>query len=151
MSELLTAKRGHIFKSDDKRIVIATLSPEISGAGEILVVSNVGIRRNQVTQYVKTLDDKTFGYAWGEGVGTILVSGYIFLMECASPTGEGVANVDSYYDENNVYTKGGPCSLSIGGKSWLGYLEREALDLQMTQFNFGQFSLEFSIIKTSSE
>jgi hypothetical protein len=48
-----------------------------------------------------------------------------------------------------VYTKGGPCVLSIGGASWIGYLEKETLELQMTQFNFGQFSLEFSIIKNS--
>jgi hypothetical protein len=150
MGDILVAQRGHIIKSEDKRIVIANLNPSISGEGEILVVSNVSIRRNQVTQYVKTLDDKTFGYAWGEGVGAILVSGYIFLMECASATGEGVANIDKYYDKNNVYKKGGPCTLSIGGVSWLGYLEKESLDLQMTQFNFGQFSLEFSIIKTAS-
>jgi hypothetical protein len=150
MGDILVAQRGHIIKSKDKRIVIASLNPSISGEGEILVVSNVSIARNQVTQYVKTLDDKTFGYAWGEGVGAIRVSGYIFLMECASPKGDGVANVDQYYDKNNVYTKGGPCTLSIGGASWIGYLERETLDLQMTQFNFGQFSLDFSIIKTTS-
>jgi hypothetical protein len=149
MGDIFVASRGHVIKSADKRIVIARLSPEISGEGEILVISNIAIRRNQVTQYVKTLDDKTFGYAWGEGPGAILVSGHIFLMQCASPTGEGVAAVDGYYDENNVYTKGGPCSLSIGGASWLGYLEKETLDLQMTQFNFGQFSLEFTIIKTA--
>jgi len=147
MAGIYKWQRGHVFKSDDKDTSIITMSPEISGRGEVLVVSGISVQRNQVTQYIKTLDDHVFGYAWGEGVGSVRITGHCFLAKCDSPSAESFSNINSYYSSNNVYSKRGPVSISAGSATYSGYLESMELNGEMSTFNYGQFSLTFSTIK----
>jgi hypothetical protein len=148
MASLYQAPRGHILQYGNGS-AIARISPGLGGEQSILIISGIGIVRNQVTQYVKTLDDKMFGYAWGEGVGKVAVSGIIFNAPNCSPNAPGYGAVNGYYDSNNVYDKGGPCTLSIGGAAISGYLEKMTLSASMTEFNFGEFSLEMTVISGS--
>ena len=147
MADIYNVIRGHVIKSKDTGSSIVTMKPEISGRGEVLVVTGIVVQRNQVTQYIKTLDDHVFGYAWGEGVGMIEISGYCFLAKCASPDGESFGNVNSYYSDNNVYKKRGSVSISAGQATYIGYLESMTLTGDMSTFNYGQFNMKFSIIK----
>lgn len=147
MADIYNVIRGHVIKSNDTDLSIITMKPEISGRGEVLVVTGILVQRNQVTQYIKTLDDHVFGYAWGEGVGTVEISGYCFLAKCASPNGTSFGNVNSYYNDNNVYKKRGSVSISAGNATYIGYLEKMTLTGEMNTFNYGQFSMVFSIIK----
>jgi hypothetical protein len=149
MASIYKAPRGHIVPFGQGSC-IARLSPGIGGEQSLLIITGIGIVRNQVTQYVKTLDDKLFGYAWGEGPGKISVSGIIFHAPNCNPSGDGYGIVNGYYDSNNVYKKGGPCALSIGGAGLNGYLERMTLSATMTEFNFGEFNLEMTIISGSN-
>jgi hypothetical protein len=146
-ANIYKAIRGHVYKLKETSPSIITMKPEITGRGEVLVVTGIVVQRNQVTQYIKTLDDHVFGYSWGEGVGTIEISGHCFLAKCDSPSGESYGNVNSYYDANNVYKKRGAVSISAGDATYIGYLERLTLAGDMSTFNFGQFSMQFSIIK----
>jgi hypothetical protein len=148
MADLYSAPRGHIVMHG-KGKSIARLSPGLNGEQSLLIISGIGVVRNQVTQYIKTLDDKLFGYAWGEGPGKIQVNGIIFHAPNCQPSGDGYGAVNGYYDSNNVYKKGGPCALSIGGAGLSGYLERMTLSASMTEFNWGEFSLEMTIISGS--
>lgn len=145
MASLYKAPRGHILPFGNGK-AIARLSPGLGGEQSILIVSGIGVVRNQVTQYVKTLDDKLFGYAWGEGPGQIAVNGIIFHAPGCQPSGSGYGAVNGYYSANNVYKKGGPCALSIGGAGLKGYLEKMTLSASMTEFNYGEFSLVMTII-----
>jgi hypothetical protein len=147
MADIYNVIRGHVIKSNDTDLSIITMKPEISGRGEVLVVTGILVQRNQVTQYIKTLDDHVFGYAWGEGVGTVQISGYCFLAKCTSPNGTSFGNVNSYYNDNNVYKKRGSVSISAGNATYIAYLEKMTLTGEMNTFNYGQFSMEFSIIK----
>jgi hypothetical protein len=147
MADIFNVIRGHVIKSRDTGLSIVTMKPEISGRGEVLVVTGIMVQRNQVTQYIKTLDDHVFGYAWGEGVGSIEINGYCFLAKCASPSGKSFGNVNSYYNSNNVYKKRGAVSISAGNATYIGYLEKMTLTGEMSTFNYGQFNMQFSIIK----
>jgi len=112
-------------KSSDGAMGILTLSLAPS---DFLIFTGVAIQRNQVTQYVKTLDSSIYGYAWGEGPGRIIISGIIFL------------------NPNNVYAQSGPISVSLGSTTFLGYLEGMNISAEMNEFNFANFTLEMSII-----
>lgn len=148
MAGLYKAPRGHILQFGQGQ-AIARISPGLGGEQSILIIAGIGVVRNQITQYVKTLDDKLFGYAWGEGVGKIAVSGIIFHAPGCQPGGPGYGAVNGYYESNNVYKKGGPCALSIGGAAIEGYLEKMTLSASMNEYNFGEFSLEMTVIKGS--
>lgn len=145
MADLYKGIRGTVVKSTD-----ATGFASLDGltSGQFLIITSFSVTRNQVTQYVKTLDDKVFGYAWGEGVGQIQVGGIIFIADCETPNSSGFSQVDGFYSSKNVYKSSGPITLSIGDKTFLGYLENMTISAEMNEFNFGQFSLTFSIIKS---
>ena len=146
MADIFTAVRGTVVKSSDSAMGLAGLS---IGDSSLLIITSVAIQRNQVTQYVKTLDSSTFGYAWGEGPGRIIIGGIIFLVpsgSCSSVTGDGISAVNSFYSENNVYVKSGPVALSLGNSTFLGYLEVMNIAAEMNEYNFANFSLELAII-----
>lgn len=147
MPDIFNVIRGHVIKSKDTGLSIITVKPEIMGRGEVLVVTGVLVQRNQVTQYIKTLDDHVFGYAWGEGVGSVEINGYCFLAKCAAPDGRSYGIINSYYDTNNVYKKRGSVNISVGNATYIGYLEKMTLTGDMSTFNYGQFNMQFSIIK----
>ena len=116
-------------------------------SSDYLILTGVQIQRNQVTQYVKTLDSSIFGYAWGEGPGRIVISGIIFLnTNCKESTADGIAAVNNYYSSNNVSKKSGPIAVSFGAVTLLGYLEVMNISAEMNEFNFANFTLEMSII-----
>lgn len=137
-----------MIKSSNNSMGLAKLRPAISGEGDILIITGVSVHRKQVTQYIKTLDDKVFGYAWGEAPGSITVSGIIFFGNCQSSTGGGIATINSYYDTNNVYKKSAPISVSLGSAAFQGYLEEVQLSAQMNEYNYGEFTLSMTIIKS---
>ena len=148
MADLYTSIRGTVIKSSGSGAVLGRISPSLYGVGEILLITSIAVHRKQITQYVKTLDDKVFGYAWGEGPGSITVQGLIFMGDCGNSNGEGFGNVNSYYNINNVYRKTSPVSVSLGGAAFQGYLEEVHLNASMTEFNYGEFSLVMTIIKS---
>lgn len=150
MADIYKAPRGTVVKSSDTSVSLARVSPPISGNGEILIITGITVQRNQVTQYIKTVDDKIFGYAWGEGPGIINIRGIIFLGGCENAGGSGVDAVNSYYDDNNVYDKVSPVTLSVGGTAFLGYLEKLDLTASMNEFNYAEFILTLSIIKSGA-
>lgn len=150
MADMYTSIRGTVIKSSDPAMGFAKLRPAIGGEGDFLIITSVSVQRKQITQYVKTLDDKVFGYAWGEGPGSISVQGMVFLGNCGSVNPAGIAAVNAYYDANNVYKKTSPISLSLGSAAFQGYLEELALGADMNEFNYGQFTLTMTIMKSGS-
>jgi len=144
MADIFKATRGTVMKSSDGAMGILTLSLAPS---DFLIFTGVAIQRNQVTQYVKTLDSSIYGYAWGEGPGRIIISGIIFLNpNCAATSGDGVGVVNEFYTSSNVYAQSGPISVSLGSTTFLGYLEGMNISAEMNEFNFANFTLEMSII-----
>jgi len=147
MADIYKAMRGSVAKSSDTSASFATMSPPLSGAGEILLLTQVQVQRNQATQYVKTLDDKIFGYAWGEAQGSITIQGTIFLGGCSGPSSKGISAVDGYYDKNNVYKNPKPVGISLGDKTFLGFLEQETILASASNENTGTFTFTLSILK----
>jgi len=152
MSSIFQAKRGTIVSVPvDGGVAMGFIM--LSGFdsnlfSSLLMITEVRTNRSQVVQYLKTLDTSNFGYAWGEGPGQIMVSGLIFFVDPSCQiTGEGVANINQYYDENNVYSSDGQEKiLVIGNASFRGYLEKLQITAEQNEFNYGSFSLEFTTL-----
>lgn len=147
MATIFTAIRGTVIKSSEQGMGLATLP---FANGSTAIVTGITISRNQVTQYVKTLDSATFGYAWGEGPGKIVITGVIFLgVNCQTADASGLYDLMNFYDTNNVYKKGKPVSVGLGSVALLGYLEAMTFSADMNEYNFANFSLEFVVISSS--
>lgn len=146
MANIFRAKRGTLVR-DSADTTPSIVRIEGLESGNLLMLTSVQIMRNQVTQYIKTLDNSIFGYAWGEGPGQIIVSGLIFFSpNCGNITGAGASIVNGFYNANNVYRKTSPVSVSIGSASFRGYLEGLQVAAEQNEFNYGTFSFKFSIL-----
>jgi hypothetical protein len=149
MSDIFQAKRGTVVRSSTSQGA-GLVSLGGLDSSTLLMLTDVQANRNQITQYIKTLDTANYGYAWGEGPGSIRVSGLIFFMDGCEPSGQGAEIINSYYDQNNVYTAdGNEQVLTIGGASFRGYLEKLQIGAEQNEYNFGTFSLEFTILPKS--
>jgi len=147
MADIFQAKRGTVIRADQSAKAIVSLSG-LNTSGTLLMLTEVQANRAQVVQYLKTLDAQNYGYAWGEGPGQIRVSGLIFFVDGCEVSGDGPQILNSYYDENNVYN-GEAQQLSIGSASFIGYLERLQIGAESNEYNYGSFSLEFTILPKS--
>jgi hypothetical protein len=144
MANLFVAKRGALMRDDpDKTPSLMTIDG-IDMASALMLVTLIQIERNQVTQYIKTLDSMNFGYAWGEGPGVISVAGLIFFSGIcdASPK----MKIVDFYEANNVYTKGAPIEVSISDYTTEGYLESLQISAEQNEYNYGTFTLRFTIL-----
>lgn len=144
MADIFQAKRGTVIRSQQSAKGLVNLSG-LTTSGTLLMLTDVQANRAQVVQYIKTLDTSNFGYAWGEGPGQIRVSGLIFFMSGCQLSGSGPAIVNGYYSSNNVYN-GKEQTLQIGSASFIGYLEKMQISAEQNEYNYGTFSLEFTIL-----
>jgi hypothetical protein len=147
MADIYNASRGTVIRSDQSTNgSIVKLIPGFE-SNPLLILTDVRATRNQIVQYLKTLDTSNYGYAWGEGPGTITVSGLIFFVDGCVPSGGGAEAINDYYNENNVYNADGrEQRLMIGNAAFLGHLEKMTIVAEQNEYNYGSFVLEFSIL-----
>lgn len=146
MADIFQAKRGTLVR-DAADTTPSIVTVEGLNTDSLLMLTSVQVVRNQTTQYIKTLDSSIFGYAWGEGPGQIIVSGFVFFSpNCGTITGAGALAVNGFYENNNVYRKEGPVGVSIGSASYRGYLEGLTISAEQNEYNYGNFSFKFTIL-----
>lgn len=144
MSELFKAIRGTLVNNELSNTTLVTV--EGLDTKQFLMLSDVRASRNEVVQYLKTLDNSNYGYAWGEGPGSITVSGLIFFVNECSISGAGFQKINDYFDQNNVYNKNETIKIAIGDAAFNGYLVSFSVAAEQNEFNYGSFTLQFTIL-----
>ena len=118
----------------------------------ILMCSGLEITRIQDVEYQKTLSSKIYGFAFGEAPGKIQVTGYAFLTNTPNEGGttidQAISKINSYYSSNNVKaTSGSPVAISVGGASFMAYLEVMSIVCQSNAMNVGSFTMTFTVLQ----
>jgi len=146
MASIFKAIRGTIVKNIGTKTMSVIKVDGLETFSDAMFLTQVTAQRNQVTSYIKTLDANNFGYAWGEGPGSIMVSGLIFLTKSCNVDGSAAKKIDGYFNSKNVYTSGKKNKVAIGDAVYEGYLENMTISVEQNEFNWGTFMFKFTIL-----
>lgn len=150
MADLYQSKPGTLIKSSIARPSFVTISG--LSFGTKMIATGFKLDRNQDVQHQKTLSQDIYSYAFGESVGRVMIGGLLFFGDCGGVSAAALQKVNSFYSENNVYTKKGAVTCTIGsGNAFKCFLENLSIVAEASAFNIGSFSLGFSMIPPASK
>ena len=110
----------------------------VTGEASVLVTS-IGFGQSANVQFMHTLRDVIYVYAFGERLGSIKVGGILVFRSCRVGGSSPVGRLLSYYKQNTVSKNDTPISVSIGGEALKGFLiavELGGFDQVMGTANF---------------
>lgn len=90
-------------------------------SGSPLLIMSVGFGQQANVQFMHTLRDVIYIYAFGERMGTVKVSGLLIFRACSGGS-TPVKDLIGYYKTNSVSLNGSPISISVGGEALKGFL-----------------------------
>ena len=76
----------------------------------------------------------------------------MFFGDCDGTSAAAIGQINDYYSDNNVFTKGSAVTCTIGsGNAFKCYLENLSVVVEASAYNTGSFSLGFSVITESAK
>jgi len=111
-------------------------------------ISGFALELNGNYQFLHTVNDFIYVYAFGNRVGELTVSGFGFVKPCPGADSAKLCNVYDFYHENRI-KKNGKMSVTIGdcaNSTFWAFLTGMRLELQDPQTLVGQWSLRFNIV-----
>jgi len=114
----------------------------VTGVNKVLVMG-MGFGQGANVQFMHTLKDAIYVYAFGERMGQIKISGLLLFRSCGGGGG-GLPSIVNYYKSNSVSLNGRPLRISLSTQVLKGFLvgiEFGGLDPIM---GTAQFSLIFA-------
>jgi hypothetical protein len=150
MADLFQSVSGAVIKSKTNSPTFLSVDglDQLLKGGKLLLTS-IRITRAQDVQFLKTLSNLYYIYAFGESPGTIQVGGLVFFSDCNSKSisGDSIGEINKFYDDNNAYEKKGTTRISGGnGMSFNTILTGVSISGDMTPYNYASFSLSFTLI-----
>lgn len=130
--------------------------------GDIFKIKFGGVKGGQLTaptsgfalelngnyQFLHTVNDFIYVYAFGDRVGELTVSGFGFVKPCPGADSAKICNVYDFYQKNRI-KENGKMSVTIGdcsNSTFWAFLTGMRLELQDPQTLVGQWSLRFNIV-----
>lgn len=107
------------------------------------IITGVGFGQGSNVQFMHTLKNKIYVYAFGERMGEIEVSGLFFYDGCTLGKNQGKQLVD-YYKANSVSKKAEPVTITLFGATIRGFLREISVKGQDPAGGFGVWMLRFS-------
>jgi hypothetical protein len=120
------------------------------GGGAKLTAPMTGfvLEQNGNYQFLHTVNDFIYVYAFGDRVGELLISGIGFVKACPGADSAKLCTVFDFY-QNNKISKKGDLTVSIGDcqdATFFAFLTGMRLEMQDPTTLVGQWSLRFSIV-----
>jgi hypothetical protein len=149
MADLYTASAGTLITSrvSSPAFISADALDDLLDGG-FMMATSFRIDRGQDVQILKTLSNLYYVYAFGEAPGKILIGGLLFFSDCTDPSGQSdiIEQLNSYFDQNNIYDLNSPVTISIGGATYQALLTNLSVAADMTPYNYASFSLGFTLL-----
>jgi hypothetical protein len=149
MSDLYKSVSGAVIKSGVSNPSFLSVDgmDGILRGGKMLLTS-IRIDRAQDVQFLKTLANLYYIYAFGEAPGKVQVGGLLFFADCGSKSvnGNSVGEINSFYEGNNAYAKDSSIRIAGGGVSLNCILTGMSVAGDMNAYNYASFSMSFTMI-----
>lgn len=120
--------------------------------GDLTVpTSGFALELNGNYQFLHTVNDFIYVYAFGDRIGEMTMSGFGFVKPCAGSNDGSSANICNLYDfyQKNRIKQNGQLSITIGdcaNSTFWAFLTGMRLELQDPNTLLGQWSLRFNIV-----
>ena len=122
---------------------------KITGGSELTApMSGFALELNGNYQFLHTVNDFIYVYAFGDRIGELTISGFGFVKACPKADKAKICNVFEFYQTNRIKEKGN-LSVTIGdcpNATFWAFLTGMRLELQDPQTLVGQWSLRFNIL-----
>lgn len=106
------------------------------------------LEQNGNYQFLHTVNDFIYVYAFGDRVGELLISGMGFVKACPGADSAKLCSVFEFYQTNKI-SKKGDLTVTLGDcpdATFFAFLTGMRLELQDPTTQIGQWSLRFSIV-----
>jgi hypothetical protein len=98
-------------------------------------------------QFLHTVSDFIYFYAFGDRVGELTISGMGFIGKCPGQEDGGLCKAYTYYTENRIAAKGDALPISMDScGSFFGFLTGMRLEIPKADLPIGQYSLRFHVV-----
>ena len=114
-----------------------------------VAVTSVGFSQDSATQFMQSLKRVVYVYTFGERMGTIEVSGVVFLRPCTTNpfalANTGVDEIFDFYKEFTVSNRSEPVAITLGrGNRMQGFLRGLRSTFQRPESGMIGFTLIFA-------
>jgi hypothetical protein len=118
------------------------------------LITEMAIVRDGNYQFVHTLRDLIYVYAFGERIGSLRIAGISFAGGCGDNTNvSGIENVLAFYEANRIGNRNTPMTVGIGTTDagrFSGFLTRLQVGISRPEARLAQFAFELSTIPRGS-
>jgi hypothetical protein len=126
----------------------AIFKVEIFGGELTLPISGFALELNGNYQFLHTVNDFIYVYAFGDRIGELTVSGFGFSQTCSNASSAKICNLFDFYTQNRIKEKG-DLSVHIGecpDANFWAFLTGMRVEVQDPQTGIAQWSLRFNVL-----
>lgn len=126
----------------------AIFKVDIFGGELTLPISGFALELNGNYQFLHTVNDFIYVYAFGDRIGELTVSGFGFSQTCANASSAKICNLFDFYTQNRIKEKG-DLSVHIGecpDANFWAFLTGMRVEVQDPQTGIAQWSLRFNVL-----
>jgi len=126
----------------------AVFKIEIFGGSLTMPISGFALELNGNYQFLHTVNDFIYVYAFGDRIGELTVSGFGFSQTCGNASSAKICNLFDFYTQNRIGRKG-DLSVHIGecpDANFWAFLTGMRVEVQDPQTAIAQWSLRFNVL-----
>jgi hypothetical protein len=126
----------------------AVFKVDINGGNLTMPISGFALELNGNYQFLHTVNDFIYVYAFGDRIGELTVSGFGFSQTCGNASSARICNLFEFYTKNRIKEKG-DLSVHIGecaDANFWAFLTGMRVEVQDPQTAIAQWSLRFSVL-----
>lgn len=129
-------------------VTLVTLDPNFDWANQRSIITGVGVALQGNYQFLHTLGNDVYIYAFGDRVGSVTISGLSMAADCNSQdTSHGAEMALEWYNENRLASRREPIRVTIGLQTVIeGFLVGTSGDIVDPASRLFRFSYQLAVI-----
>lgn len=128
----------------------AIFKVEIFGGELTMPISGFALELNGNYQFLHTVNDFIYVYAFGDRIGELTVSGFGFSQTCSNAESAKICNLFEFYTKHRIGKKDAPAlSVHIGecaDANFWAFLTGMRAEVQDPQTGIAQWALRFNVL-----
>lgn len=153
MPAIFPIRAGQVAVSDEGAAAnvapLVTIEPGITFADQTCIINRLQIAQGANYQFLHTLGNKIFVYAFGDRIGRIAIGGLAFFQKCDGDGGgqTGIESMLRYYRANKLSVRQEPILITVGRETTLqGFLTDSSADIANPETNIFNFTLNMALV-----
>jgi hypothetical protein len=127
-------------------VALVRLDPAVDWAGQRSIVTRVSIAQRGNHQFLHTLGNELYVYAFGDRVGQMTLAGLCGVPCGAADAPHGLEQLNAWYRENRVSRRQGPVRVTLGANTAFdAFVDGVSLEVVDPGLRLGAFTLSLAV------